>query len=38
MGLGCQVIELVRLDLLNDVNETGGIGEIAMVEKKPFVF
>ena len=34
MGLGGQIIDLVRLDLLHNMNQAGGIGEIAMVQDK----
>ena len=34
MGLGCQVIDLIRLHLADDMNQTRGVGQIAMMEYK----
>ena len=32
MGLRAEVVDLVRLDLLHDVDEGRGVGEVAIVE------
>lgn len=34
MGLGCKIIDLVGHHLADDMNETGGIGQITMVKNK----
>jgi hypothetical protein len=34
MGLGRQIVDFIRLHLLNDVDETGRIGHIAVMEDK----
>ncbi|RUS30880.1 hypothetical protein BC938DRAFT_478824 [Jimgerdemannia flammicorona] len=34
MGLGTEIIDFSGLDLGNDVHQTGGVGEIAVVEKE----
>jgi hypothetical protein len=35
MALGGQVVNLVGLDLLDDPDQVGGIGQIAIVHQKP---
>jgi hypothetical protein len=32
MALRCQVVDLVRLHLLNDPDQVGGIGQVAVVQ------
>jgi hypothetical protein len=34
MALGCQVVDLVGLDLLEDADQVGGIGEVPVVENE----
>jgi hypothetical protein len=36
VGHGSEVVNLVRLDLRDDVEQIGGIGQIAIVQKKPY--
>jgi hypothetical protein len=35
MGLGGQVVDLVRPDLLDDADQVGRVGQVAVVQKKP---
>ena len=35
MALGTEVINLIRLHLLDDPNQIGAVGEIAVVEHQP---
>ena len=37
MALGTQVIDFIRLDLLDDPDQIGGIGQIAVVHKKAHI-
>ena len=34
MALGCQVVDLVRLDLLENTDQVGGIGQISIMKDK----
>ena len=34
MALGGQVVDFVQLDVLDDVNQVGGIGEVAVVHEE----
>ncbi len=38
MALGSQVVYLIRLDLLDDPDQVGGIGQIAVVQDEVSVF
>jgi hypothetical protein len=35
MALGSQIVDFIRLNLLNDPNQVGCIGKIAVVQNKP---
>jgi hypothetical protein len=37
MGLGCQVVYFIRLNLLDDSDQVGGIGQIAVMHDEPAV-
>jgi hypothetical protein len=38
MALRRKIVDFIGLDLLNQPDQIGGIGEIAVVQKKPNVF
>ena len=38
MTLGCQVVDLIRLDLLDDADKVGGIRKVSIMKRKTDIF